>query len=309
MTNAAFYSIWLKKIAIAGFVLSIGKNYVHKRWFTINSRCFSSVKRVITEVTYLNVGLLIGQSKSGGFKEELPIWDLYNKVMGGAYNKVEAHKRFLYYHKDKLALASRKGEFNYFFPKVLGGLGLILHPDIATKHTRFQNQLATYLHNNITNVIATPVTDLENHTISLVSSQSSENKQVVPYEGDFTYTYAIENDIPEGYRIVPPKDVGIMTQVVGSETKLRYRSMPTKVFRAFRKSKIYKGSNSFFDLKKATTGQYNYVIVQSLEADTEKVIPNLAHLFVNRILDSVYARLFPNEPQQEGQPLVAGLKA
>lgn len=59
-TNPIFYEYWLDQIKVAGFTLSLGKNYVHPNTFTINSRCFVQKEEELTEVTYLNVGLLQG---------------------------------------------------------------------------------------------------------------------------------------------------------------------------------------------------------------------------------------------------------
>jgi len=39
-TDDEFYEFWMAEIKIAGFILSLGKNYVHPNTFTINSECY-----------------------------------------------------------------------------------------------------------------------------------------------------------------------------------------------------------------------------------------------------------------------------
>jgi hypothetical protein len=153
-SNPKIYKEWLRNIAIVGFELSLGKNYVHPKILTINSQIFhfSSVERTFKEVHFLNVGLLTGQSKISGRTgvRTLPLWDFYNMSVPMAANPERAHKRFLYYHKNKIDEISEQGKYNLFVPRERGGIGF--DPSIylklrepGTRVTKFQQQFGGYL--------------------------------------------------------------------------------------------------------------------------------------------------------------------
>jgi hypothetical protein len=144
------YSIWRQKIDIAVFKLSIGKNYVHPKIFTINSKCYTFFNNQISTVGFLNVGLLTGQSKGGTFRDNLPLWDIFNKITDpteGALNRPLLIQHFLRYNREEIAKLTLNGEFNLFLSKLLGGIGFVLPPDClnSVKFTHFQRSLAAYL--------------------------------------------------------------------------------------------------------------------------------------------------------------------
>jgi len=62
-TNERHYEIWRGLVAQAGFELSVGKNYVSESFFCINSRGYLFKNGQITDLPFLNLGLLTGQSK------------------------------------------------------------------------------------------------------------------------------------------------------------------------------------------------------------------------------------------------------
>jgi hypothetical protein len=67
--NTGFYEIWKHKAKSAGFALSLGKNYIHPRFFTVNSElwyCQGGDPNTLKFLPFLNVGLLTGQSKITG---------------------------------------------------------------------------------------------------------------------------------------------------------------------------------------------------------------------------------------------------
>jgi len=155
-TNHAFYEIWKKYISEAGFELSLGKNYVHTEFLSVNSQGFlydwstNSFKKI----DYLNTGLLTGQSKlSARNREELvPLSDWYNKTIGGAKNKFLTHKLFLYYHKERIQQLTVNGLLNLFISSTLGGLGFLkMSSKIKVEATPFQRRLATYLYDKYIN--------------------------------------------------------------------------------------------------------------------------------------------------------------
>lgn len=152
--NDGFYNIWKGKASSAGFSLSLGKNYTHNRYFTVNSELWSCVQgnaETLRFLPFLNVGLLTGQSKITGRKDAslLPVWDLYNLVLRGSIDPVRSHRRFLHYHKDSIQLLTSRGRFNLAASKFKAGLGFESHlyPDLmaskwAPRFTRFQRQIA-----------------------------------------------------------------------------------------------------------------------------------------------------------------------
>jgi len=152
--NDVFYSLWMENIQEVGFLLSLGKNYVHKTFFTINSLGFlhNVEKRTITEVGFLNVGLLTGQSKLNKRKKELlPVYAIYNEMMKGAQDKLRAHQRFMHYNKDDIKYCSKDGEFSLFVSPLLGGCGFDLYDEVRphTYFTGFQTKLASYIYETV----------------------------------------------------------------------------------------------------------------------------------------------------------------
>jgi hypothetical protein len=145
-SNPCLSSIWERYTKKVGLVLSVGKNYIHKSNFTMNSQLFRYVSDKIIEVPFFNVGLLLGQGKSGMKESTGSIADWYNKVLAGASNKLRAHNRFLYYNKSRLP-PSWFGQ--YFLPINLGGLGFNLYPEVKpyVNFTRYQRCVVNYLIN------------------------------------------------------------------------------------------------------------------------------------------------------------------
>jgi len=306
-SNPVFYEIWLKYINIAGFVLSVGKNYVHNSVFTINSQCFTYNRATdsIYETTYLNVGLLIGQSKSGIVGEKLPTWDLYNKVLKGCYNKLYTHNRFLYYHKDSIAQISKKGNYNLFLPKVLGGLGFIRpSPDVLVKITSFQRQLATYFHNKVTQAYQTPVVGLKLSQATLID----ENSPIAydPYLGESVLQFIKKDEvIPEGFQLPALMDSPehlMIHQLEHMTPKLSFRSINSSILRDFRHSESskYRGKECWFGFEDCVSGNYPYILVKRELDDVETMEENTRSLIVkdvmNDILESISFR-FENSPE------------
>lgn len=153
-SNDDFYRIWLGRITEVGFNLSLGKNYVHQTFFTINSQgfLFNQGSRSIVEIGYFNVGLLTGQSKLGKRRHELlPVNSIYNEVLRGAHDKLRAHHRFLHYHSRDVDIVTHKGQFSLFISPILGGCGFDLYPEVRriVYFTGFQSKLASYIYETV----------------------------------------------------------------------------------------------------------------------------------------------------------------
>jgi len=318
-SNPVFYQIWLKYITIAGFVLSVGKNYVHKSVFTINSQCFTynTAKDSLYETTYLNVGLLIGQSKSGVVGEKLPTWDLYNKVLKGCYNKLYTHNRFLYYHSDSIAQISKKGNYNLFLPKVLGGLGFIRpSPDVPVKITSFQRQLATYFHNKVTQAYLNPTVGLKLSQATLID----ENSPIAydPYLGESVLQFIKKGeDIPGGFNLPnllnSPEHL-MIHQLEHMTPKLAFRSINTSILRDFRSSESskYRGKECWFGFEDCVSGNYPYILVKRELDDVETMEENLLSLTVKDVMDGMLEQVLsgfelisPDRPQVDGFELIS----
>lgn len=154
--NKEFYSLWQDYITEVGFQLSLGKNYTHKSFFTINSIGYYhrviNGKDDICEIPYLNVGLLTGQSKLNKRQEDLkPLDQNYNIVLSGALNKLRAHQRFLHYNKTSIGDLTKKGNFSLFLSPCLGGCGFELFPEVkpVVYFTAFQRKLANFLYHKL----------------------------------------------------------------------------------------------------------------------------------------------------------------
>jgi hypothetical protein len=147
--NPELYDLWQSEVKSVGFELSLGKNYVHRRYFTINSQLYSDTASGIQRHGFLNAGLLTGQSKITGRENAklAPIWDYYNEVVHSAVNPRRAHNRFIHYHRSKIESLTQKGNYNLFLPFERGGLGFLPFPGMMPRVTSFQRRFATYLEN------------------------------------------------------------------------------------------------------------------------------------------------------------------
>lgn len=143
-TSDSLYKVWQKNIKNAGFTLSLGKNYVHRKYLTVNSRLFYDGEH-LREVDYMNVGLLTGQSKLTGRSEvkTLPIWDYFNYSVPGSQDTVRARERFFHYQKEWIHSITRGGNYNCFVSPEHGGLGF--QPIGEFYVTSFQRRLATLI--------------------------------------------------------------------------------------------------------------------------------------------------------------------
>jgi len=159
-TNDEFYQIWRKYIGNVGFILSLGKNYVHKNILTVNSTFYRHARDTIKGgqiydrfelLGYLNIGLLIGQSKtgSGGSETVKPLWDAHNELIDWAVDPERASRRFIHYRLDEIKEATKicvNTTANLFLPFSRGGLGFnIPNPNILPQITSFQRKFAAFI--------------------------------------------------------------------------------------------------------------------------------------------------------------------
>lgn len=159
-TNSKHYRYWLTAIEEVGFKLSLGKNYVHPSVLTLNSIMYTAQRSFSSpcgfrfkEVPYLNVGLLMGQSKGKGtdFERKLSLEEMYNLVLLGAKDKIRAHRRFISYNLKQIQLMTGNGKFNLFIPRQYGGIGFPFFSEVSSEIiiTPFQRRFARFFFNEI----------------------------------------------------------------------------------------------------------------------------------------------------------------
>jgi hypothetical protein len=236
------YTIWKKCVTEVGFELSAGKNFVHPKFFTVNSTGFLWSGGKIEEVPYLNTGLLTGQSKLIGRMTDRvsPIWDYYNRVVNGAANPLRAHRRFLHYHRENVRKVTSDGEFSLFVDPLLGGLGFDLLPEVSreVKFTAFQRRFGYYLKSLIEQDFSGEFEKAQFFR-GLVSEKKSSGLMRRRYHwGNYTvrpkFAPLNENE-REAYRPESVLKSGLLAKAYGStETVLRVRHPDRKVLAGFR---------------------------------------------------------------------------
>lgn len=202
-STTGLYKIWNVQIGIAGFKLSIGKNYFSPFYLTINSECFRIIHHPslstqgpmtwrFEKIEYTKVGLLMGRSKlkkdakdvsptdlvSVGRDQFLmqPVADQYNDVMRGAFDPLRAHKRFMHYHIRLITKMTggdldfgRKGGFYSLFARTsLLGFGFDPPKGLDNLHsfTNSQLKIAAHFYNEfLKNVASRAIPISKTHTL------------------------------------------------------------------------------------------------------------------------------------------------
>jgi hypothetical protein len=155
----SFYELWKKNIAILGFELSVGKNYIHDSVFTVNSECWvvSGAKETpaFKRIRHFDVGLLTNNNASIRLESRtLPLADRLEQVLEGAHNKERAWRRLKHYYRKELKewmQVGRHTTFNVFSAVPLGGLGVKTH-GVDPNFTAFQRRMANFMRKRNMNV-------------------------------------------------------------------------------------------------------------------------------------------------------------
>lgn len=254
-SDARLYGLWLERVNEMGFQLSLGKNYLHERFFTINSQGFLASRRGdtwdIQEIPFLNVGLLLGQSKvTARLAVRLrPIWDFYNEVLAGATSPARAHRRFLHYHRETIDQLTQGGQYNLFIDPMFGGLGFRLLPDVAdhgsstggpVEFTAFQRRFGGFLKSRSNNRFEG---EFKNFPLwrGLVSTKRTNVPRLLKYHRG---TYISQQRmrplmVDEVLADDPSKTLLLplaVTRLTGEQPGLVVRKPDRKVLRAFRAS-------------------------------------------------------------------------
>jgi hypothetical protein len=230
--NKRLYKIWKKWIKAVGFELSLGKNYIHPNYLTVNSQLYHFKDGEFEKIRYLNPGLLTGQSKITGRENArvAPIWDYYNEVVGSALDQARAHKRFLHYNKDLINEISFKGLYNLGIPFLRGGLGFHIPTDVKLRVTPFQRRLATFLQKKFFEGSPETHKILGSRRSPLQPTYFHLPRYVVqPLYGPYEEDIVILKD-----RIVSLPPMAVMLDV--SEPEMVWRPLSTKLLKEFRAS-------------------------------------------------------------------------
>lgn len=194
------YSIWSEEIKKVGFEKSLGKNYLHRDFLFINSQPYR-VKRdrsrnllSFERHRFFNVGLLTGQSKVTGREEakSASYASCYNECVSGSRSPMRCLRRFIHYNLFGLKKESGNSLFNFFIPRVYGGLEMTLPSDSCFRYTRTQNWAATAIYEEFSKPGLTKVKD---HKIA---------STVVSRGGEVSILDKI-NSVRYGYFCVEPK--------------------------------------------------------------------------------------------------------
>nr|UJQ92692.1 MAG: putative RNA-dependent RNA polymerase [Narnaviridae sp.] len=177
LASPSHYDRWSEKIKLVGFTKSVGKNFFHRRFLTVNSAPIeftwpktpfqywqqyswadmedSTVPWAVSQVAqvtahgFLNVGLLTGQSKLTGRRKEqnIPLSEWHRRTAVSAINPVKAHGYFLHYHAKEILQQTRFGSMtlNLFAHPLKGGLGFSVPEGVEVRYSLEQRRLAEAL--------------------------------------------------------------------------------------------------------------------------------------------------------------------
>jgi len=172
------YQNWLRAIRVVGFELSPGKNYVHPRYLTVNSEGhdFNPETGRLRKIGYLNVGLLIGQSKISQRERErlCPLQGKYTEVLSGASNRYRAHRRFIHYNLPTVVKMTDGGRFSLFIDPLLGGLGFPIVDEVRphVRLTPFQRAFGSFLYRKCKRITG-PVDALQRSYLGILAPRTS----------------------------------------------------------------------------------------------------------------------------------------
>lgn len=156
-SNDAFYKVWQKWIKIAGFQLSVGKNYISPNFLTVNSESWLYNRKKngndrFRKINFLNNGLLLehapGPVRPSLRKVEVdfPMVDKMSLLSKNSCSPSRALKRFTCYNKEKIKHFTQNGNYTLFGSPETGGLGVIEPRDSTDYYTPFQVKLSKFLY-------------------------------------------------------------------------------------------------------------------------------------------------------------------
>jgi hypothetical protein len=245
------YKVWQEYLAEVGFSLSLGKNYFHKRFLTVNSELYHDNGDIFQKINYLNVGLLTGQSKLSGRESDrlMPFWSTYNVVIDGAVTPERAHRRFIHYNRPLVDQVTNNGEYSLFTHPVLGGLGCHIPKNMTPRFTAFQRRLALVLHE----LAMKPKEGWDIRTPSTLKGIIVRNANLAePHRLQYSLVTIVKGDGPlwrDSELFLDPNEIeGILTQEFDPARPFyEIKQVPRKIIDLVRKNTVTlgKGYKSF----------------------------------------------------------------
>jgi len=177
------YQHWSSFLPVFGFEKSLGKNWLSRQFFTINSELFQvssfphctsamgPFNLFLVKMEYFATGLLIGQHKVVGRTQQrnLPMSSVLTLVLKSALSPQRAYDRFLFYNKEWVRGVTQAGMINIGMPIPMGGLGVNLTRfGVHFTQTRLQRAVALEAMNRMF-VGDVKVRDYSRQTVHFVS--------------------------------------------------------------------------------------------------------------------------------------------
>jgi len=133
--NKSFPSIWFKATFLCGFEPSVGKTYLDPYTLNINSTSFTRISGQFIENKYLNMGLMMGMTRSCWGVEESDLQEESKKLMSfgqcseqliqGLPLDIQLRSRALRVFLKRNWVMLEKTRLPWFLPQSMGGLGII----------------------------------------------------------------------------------------------------------------------------------------------------------------------------------------
>jgi hypothetical protein len=230
------YDSWLQSIRTVGFTPSQGKNFIHPRFFTVNSQPMEyvpdprfrlpwqneevpnlddwaddvvpldeSLRRSSALIHgYINVGLLTGQAKLTG-RESLgvvPLSGWHSQSVVSAVNPPQAHKWFLHYHRETIDVMTRYGKvsLNLFAHPLLGGLGFVIPQGVIPRYSEGQRALAHQLYLAAKTPFQGQARDYPLKSLISIGTSDSAETRILGYRPQHVevYMHPLVGPLPEG---------------------------------------------------------------------------------------------------------------
>jgi hypothetical protein len=155
--NKDFYEVWQKWIKIAGFQLSVGKNYISPNYLTVNSESWLYHRTVkghhFRKIDYLNNGLLLENAPGPVGPSlrmacaNLPFVGKLDYLSKNSCSPARAVDRFIHYNTDKVKHFTQNGNYTLYGSPETGGLGVAEPRGANCYYTPFQVKFSKFLFN------------------------------------------------------------------------------------------------------------------------------------------------------------------
>jgi hypothetical protein len=330
-SDEAHYKEWCYQVSRVGFSLSVGKNFTHPRFFTVNSVPIEYVptprtvspnwmnwswgddagpvgpyhlneEPIIRIGGFLNVGLLTGQAKLTGRDAlgALPLSGWHSGAVMSAANPKMAHGWFIHYHKREIHSQTRyTGKtLNLFAHPLLGGLGFQVPPGVETRFSPFQRRLAHALWVSALSTFEGAPQDYDLSSLLVLETPESSTRILGRKIQRVTVQlYPVGSPFPEGFTsfvddsALTPLPMVVSTAVPDPDVSMRSRCRLSNA-RLKELAKMYGPMIPLHPLDQMTTFPFLPARVETVVVDRTKG-PNKSKVFTKRSTSTVYVPLCP----------------